>query len=99
MYFLHLKWIFQSINLKILLAPMGVLAPGYAHGRPSAQPPIYTNGNFPAHVSLGPTKQHLARNAIYLAAQATLVTTLCSHTDYSVHTAHLAGHGQGYTSL
>ena len=30
---------------------MGVLAPGSAHARPSAQPPIDTNGNFSAHMS------------------------------------------------
>ena len=30
---------------------MGVLAPGSAHARPSAQPPIDMSGNFPAHVS------------------------------------------------
>jgi hypothetical protein len=30
---------------------MGVLPPGSAHARPSAQPPINTSGNFPAHVS------------------------------------------------
>ena len=30
---------------------MGVLAPGSAHARPSAQPPIGTSGNFPARVS------------------------------------------------
>ena len=30
---------------------MGVLALGYAHARPSAQPPIDTSGNFPAHMS------------------------------------------------
>ena len=30
---------------------MGVLAPGSAHARPSARPPIDTSGNFPAHVS------------------------------------------------
>ena len=33
------------------LAPMGVLAPGSAHARPSARPPIDTSGNFPAPVS------------------------------------------------
>ena len=33
------------------LAPMGVLAPGSAHARPSAQPPINMSGYFPAHVS------------------------------------------------
>ena len=33
------------------LAPMGVLAPGSAHARPSARPPIDTSGNFPAHMS------------------------------------------------
>ena len=36
---------------EIPLAPMGVLAPGSAHARPSARPPIDTSGNFPAHVS------------------------------------------------
>ena len=30
---------------------MGVLAPGSAHARPSAQPPIDVSGNFPAPVS------------------------------------------------
>ena len=30
---------------------MGVLAPVYAHARPSAQTPIDMSGNFPAHVS------------------------------------------------
>ena len=28
-----------------------VLAPGSAHARPSAQPPIDTSGHFPAHIS------------------------------------------------
>ena len=37
--------------LKFPLAPMGVLAPVSAHARHSAQPPIDTSGNFPAHVS------------------------------------------------
>ena len=36
---------------KFPLAPMGVLTPGSAHARPSAQPPIDMSGNFPAHVS------------------------------------------------
>ena len=35
------------------LAPMGVLTPGSAHARPSAQPPIDTSGNFSAHMSGG----------------------------------------------
>ena len=35
----------------IMLAPMGVLAPGSAHAGPSAQPPIGTSINFPARVS------------------------------------------------
>ena len=39
------------LHAKILLAQMGVLAPGSAHARPSARPPIDTSGNFPAHVS------------------------------------------------
>ena len=30
--------------------PMGVLAPGSAHARPSAQPPIDVSRNFPAHM-------------------------------------------------
>ena len=45
-------WIFSWYELlQFLLAPMGVLAPGYAHTRPSARPPIDTSGNFPANVS------------------------------------------------
>ena len=36
---------------KFPLAPMGVLTPGSAHARPSAQPPIYVSRNFPAHMS------------------------------------------------
>ena len=38
---------------KFPLAPMGVLAPGSAHARPSARPPIDTIGNFSAHMSGG----------------------------------------------
>ena len=30
---------------------MGILAPGSAHARPSAHPPIHTIGNFPARLS------------------------------------------------
>ena len=30
---------------------MGALAPGSAHARPSARPPIDMSGNFPAHMS------------------------------------------------
>ena len=33
------------------LVPMGVLAPGSAHARPSSQPSIDTSGNFLAHMS------------------------------------------------
>ena len=33
------------------LAPMGVLAPGSAHARPSARPPIDTSEKISAHVS------------------------------------------------
>ena len=36
---------------KILLVPIGVLAPVSAHEGPSTQTPIVTGGNFPAHVS------------------------------------------------
>ena len=42
---------FMKMNSKFPLTPMGVLAPGSAHARPSAQPPIDVSGNFPAHVS------------------------------------------------
>ena len=43
-------WIALMIK-KFPLAPMGVLAPGSAHARPSAQPPINTSRNFSAHLS------------------------------------------------
>ena len=39
------------IIIKFPLAPIGVLAPGSEHARPSARPPIDTSVNFPAHVS------------------------------------------------
>ena len=39
------------IYIKFPLVPIGVLAPGSAHARPYARPPIDTSGNFPAHVS------------------------------------------------
>ena len=43
---------FQILNIiQFPLAPMGVLAPGSAHARPFAQPPIDTSGNLSAHVS------------------------------------------------
>ena len=38
----------KSEDIKFPLVPMGVLAPGSAHARPSAQPPIDMSGNFPA---------------------------------------------------
>ena len=41
----------RTILYQIPLAPMGVLAPGSAHARPSTRPPINTSGNFPADVS------------------------------------------------
>jgi hypothetical protein len=40
----------SSYLLLIPLTPMGVLAPGSAHARPSAQPPIDVSGNFPVHL-------------------------------------------------
>ena len=40
-----------QIQYKFPLTPMGVLAPGSAHARPSAQPPIDVSGNFSAHMS------------------------------------------------
>ena len=40
-----------EVREKFPLMPMGVLAPGSAHARPSAQPPIDVRGNFPARVS------------------------------------------------
>ena len=39
------------VTLKVdefLLTAMGVLAPGSAHAKPSARPPIEMSGNFPA---------------------------------------------------
>ena len=42
--------IIQPSRTEIPLAPMGVLAPGSAHARPSAQPPIDTSRNFSAHM-------------------------------------------------
>ena len=36
---------------EIPLTPMGVLAPGSAHVRHSAQPPIDMSGNFSLHMS------------------------------------------------
>ena len=39
------------IRLKIPLAPMGALAPGSVHARPSAQAPIDASGHFLAHMS------------------------------------------------
>ena len=41
-----------AIGVKFPLTPMGVLAPGSARARPSAQPPIDGSGNFPARVSV-----------------------------------------------
>ena len=50
----------QSISREVVenedefqLTPMGVLAPGSAHARHSARPPIDTSGNFSAHMSGG----------------------------------------------
>ena len=43
----------HKTKTKNTLAPMGVLAPGSAHARPSARPPIDTSGNFLAHMSGG----------------------------------------------
>ena len=40
-------------SMEFPLAPMGALAPGSAHARPSAQAPIDTSGNFSAQVSEG----------------------------------------------
>ena len=42
-----------STDSNFPLAPMGVLAPGSAHARPSARPPIDTSGNFSVHMSGG----------------------------------------------
>ena len=43
----------RKMEEKIPLAPMGVLATGSAHARPSAWPHIDTSGNFSAHMSGG----------------------------------------------
>ena len=45
------KFLDEKIFQKFPLTPIGVLAPGSRHARPSAQPPIDMSGNFPAHVS------------------------------------------------
>ena len=54
-------------EIKFPLAPMGVLAPGSAHTRPSAQPPFDTSGNLLAQV-----KQNFQSN--FLPFQAILST-------------------------
>ena len=43
-------WGQEHFDFRETLKP-GVLAPGFAHARPSAQPPIDTSRNFPAHMS------------------------------------------------
>jgi hypothetical protein len=40
-----------KLKEKIPIAPIGVLAPGSAHNRPSARPPIDTSGIFTPHMS------------------------------------------------
>ena len=40
------EYLNERENLKFPLAPMGVLAPGSAHARPSTRPPIDTSGIF-----------------------------------------------------
>jgi hypothetical protein len=48
----HMTMLHKMIIIKKFpLAPMGILAPGSAHARPSARPHIATSGNFLAHVS------------------------------------------------
>ena len=50
----YVSWrYFVPKRVKFPLPPMGVLAPGSAHARPSARPPIDTRGNFSAHMSWG----------------------------------------------
>ena len=41
----------DQVREEFPLAPMGVRAPGSVHAGPSAQPPIYTSRNYPAHMS------------------------------------------------
>ena len=48
---MHMDGIVDMCAKKNPLAPMGVLAPGSAHARPSPQPPTDTGGNFSAQVS------------------------------------------------
>ena len=47
---INVKTIDTKSDEKFPLTPMGVLAPGSAHARPSAQPPIDVSGNFPPRV-------------------------------------------------
>ena len=47
------KCIINKFRKKTIINPltlMGVVAPGSAHARPSARPPIDMSGNFPPHV-------------------------------------------------
>ena len=44
-------YMYEDYLKKIPLAPIGVLAPGSAHARPSPQPPIDTRRNFSVHMS------------------------------------------------
>ena len=45
---IHLK---KFSEVKFQLTPMGVLAPGSTHTRPSALPPTYMSRNFLVHAS------------------------------------------------
>ena len=47
---------------------MGVPAPGSAHARPSARPPIAVSENFPAHIS--PKFRNPGGRGVYLEAHA-----------------------------
>ena len=58
---------------------MGVLAPGSAHDRPSAQTPIDSSGNFPAHVSAESTS--ISPNRSYPKFQKPRTTFEPLHSD------------------
>ena len=61
-----------SVIYKFPLAPMGVLANGAAHSRPSALPPIDTSGNFWVHVSAeSPSKFSKKKKGICIKLKCT----------------------------
>ena len=63
------KFIHSFHSEEIPLTLMGVLAPGSAHARPSAQPPIDMSGNFPAHVPTEPIRVEQVNRSLSVIGQ------------------------------